>query len=128
MAGMAADNIVQQKVKVVLTAEELSGENVRLLDVRRSDEVAKGAIPGALHIPLDELRDRAEELNPDLQYVVYCRSGLRSYVACRMLDGLGFKQVQNLSGGHVVYEMREQVARSLAPVQDVVAAGAIATP
>lgn len=128
MAGMAADNIVRNKIKVVVVPEDLVGENVRILDVRRTDEVAKGAIPGALHIPLDDLRDRAAELDPNLRYVVYCRSGLRSYVACRMLGGLGFEQVYNLSGGHVVYDMRMQVAASILPAEDAVAAEAVASP
>lgn len=113
MAGMAADNIVRDRIKVVVTAQDLVGEDVRILDVRSAHEVAQGAIPGALHIPLDDLRQRVDELDPTLRYIVYCRSGLRSYVACRIMSGLGFEHVYNLTGGHVVHDMRQQVASSL---------------
>lgn len=120
LAGMAAENIVNKKVKVVYKPEDLKGEEVQILDVRRDDEIVDGMIPEALHIPLDELRDRASELDPNLRYVVYCRSGLRSYVACRMLEGLGFNETYNLSGGYVVYEMREQAAKAAQPAAEAV--------
>lgn len=123
MAGMAADNIIRNKIRVVYNSDDLQGEDVRLLDVRRDDEVVDGMIEGALHIPLDELRDRAAELNPDLRYIVYCRSGLRSYVASRMLAGLGFSNVYNMSGGYVVYTMREDVRKALVHKAEAVSVG-----
>lgn len=107
LAGMAAQNIMEHKVKVVYLPDDLQGADVQVLDVRRDDELEDGMIPQALHIPLDELRTRASELDKDLRYIVYCRSGLRSYVACRMLEGLGIENVHNLSGGYVVYAMRQ---------------------
>ena len=69
-----------------------------LLDVRRSDERAKGQIPGTIHIPLDELRERMSELPLDREIVVHCQSGQRSYFACRILAQNGFR-VRNLTGG-----------------------------
>ncbi len=107
MAGMAAENIFLGKVEAAYSVDQLAGTGARLLDVRRDDEVQHGMIPGAIHIPLDELRERAHELNPDDDYVVYCRSGQRSYFATCILKGLGFPHVRNLSGGYLVYEMRE---------------------
>ncbi len=70
-----------------------------LLDVRRPDERAKGFIPGSLHIPLDELRARMNELPRDQEIIVHCQSGQRSYFACRILSQHGFR-VRNLTGSY----------------------------
>lgn len=70
-----------------------------VLDVRDSDEVVTGLYPGATHIPLGSLRDRAAELDKDIPVMVYCAVGLRGYIATRILKQLGFKEVKNLSGG-----------------------------
>lgn len=70
-----------------------------LLDVRRADERAKGAIPGSIHIPLDELRARMNELPRDREIIVHCQSGQRSYFACRILSQHGFR-VRNLTGSY----------------------------
>jgi rhodanese-related sulfurtransferase len=70
-----------------------------LLDVRRPDERAKGFIPGSVHIPLDEIRARMNELPRDREIVVHCLSGQRSYFACRILAQHGFR-VRNLTGSY----------------------------
>ena len=57
---------------------------------------------GAIHIPLDDLRNRLNELDRYKTYLVYCRTGLRSYIACRILYQNGFK-VQNITGGYHFY-------------------------
>lgn len=82
----------------------LQQENAQLLDVRTEDEFARGHIEGAINIPLDELRGRINELDPKRTVYVNCHSGLRSYVACRMLAGHGFT-CSNLSGGHRFYAL-----------------------
>ncbi|RLP08998.1 FAD-dependent oxidoreductase [Propionibacterium australiense] len=68
-----------------------------VLDVRSPAEHAQAAIPGSLLIPLDELRDRLDEL-PDGDIVVYCAVGLRGYLACRILAQHG-RRARNLDGG-----------------------------
>jgi len=70
----------------------------------------EGALPGAVHIPLDELRDRIKELDLTRPLAVYCRSGQRSYFAGQTLRGAGAKEVYNLSGGWIVQEMFRQTA------------------
>jgi sulfur-carrier protein adenylyltransferase/sulfurtransferase len=70
-----------------------------LLDVRQDFEYAEGHLPGALHIPLPELADRAGELDPALPAVVYCRSGKRSLAGANLLSGLGFRDVVSMQGG-----------------------------
>lgn len=69
-----------------------------LIDVRSATEHASGAIPGARSIPLDELRDRLDEL-PDGPLVVHCQVGLRGHIATRLLRQHG-REVRNLDGGY----------------------------
>lgn len=107
IAGMTAQNIYRHDVRAIVEIEQAQGPDVRVLDVRRYDEIEGGMLPGAVHIPLDELRDRAAELNPGATWVIYCRSGHRSYVACKMLQGMGFERVYNLSGGNLVQKLRK---------------------
>ena len=73
-----------------------------LLDVRTDAEFAAGHFAGALHIPVDELRSRMNELDKSKKIYVNCQSGLRSYIACRMLAGRGF-DCYNFSGGYRFY-------------------------
>lgn len=76
--------------------------SVTLLDVRTDAEYAEGHIDGFSHIPLDSLRGRIDELDPQKPVYVHCHSGLRSYIACRILRGNGF-DCYNLSGGYRLY-------------------------
>lgn len=73
-----------------------------LLDVRTPGEYANGHIAGAVNIPLDELRERIGELDRGKPVYVNCFSGLRSYIACRILTQYGF-DCRNLSGGYRFY-------------------------
>ena len=78
--------------------------SVTLLDVRTDLERENGQyIEGFIHIPVDELRARAGDLNKSKPVYIHCRTGLRSYVACCMLAGMGF-DCYNLSGGWRLYE------------------------
>ena len=70
-----------------------------LLDVRRTDERARGFIPGSTHIPLDELRERLSELPREREIIAYCQTGQRSYNAARILSQHGFR-VRNLTGSY----------------------------
>ena len=99
LAGMAGQNVVAGDVNVLQWNEIASLDLTArlLLDVRRYDERAKGFIPGSIHIPLDEVRSRMNELPRDREIIVHCQSGQRSYFACRILSQNGFK-VRNLSG------------------------------
>ena len=75
----------------------------QLLDGRSEMELANnGRFQQALHIPLDELRDRLSELDPSVSYVVTCHSGLRSYIAERILKQAGIN-CQNLDGAFSLY-------------------------
>ncbi|MBE6969719.1 MAG: CoA-disulfide reductase [Ruminococcaceae bacterium] len=77
--------------------------SVTLLDTRTEAEYARGHFDGFLNIPVDELRERIHELEAGKPIYVNCQSGLRSYIACRILAGHGF-DCYNFSGGYRVYE------------------------
>ena len=74
-----------------------------LLDVRTEREFARGGLEGFVNIPLDELRERMGQLPGDRPVCVVCQSGLRSYVACRILTAHGFDAV-NFAGGLRYYD------------------------
>jgi rhodanese-related sulfurtransferase len=69
-----------------------------VLDVRTEAEHRSGHVPGAVHIPLQELEGRVAELAPERPIVVYCESGGRATRAARLLTQRGFKNVQELDG------------------------------
>ena len=75
-----------------------SGEEGFLLDVRQPEELALESVPGAVNIPLPELRARLSELPKDREIHVICRSGQRAYYAVRILLQNGFK-ARDISGG-----------------------------
>jgi NADPH-dependent 2,4-dienoyl-CoA reductase/sulfur reductase-like enzyme/rhodanese-related sulfurtransferase len=106
MAGMAAQNILTGDVQLTQWNEiaELDPKQTVLLDVRNQDERARGFIPGSIHIPLDEIRARMNELPRDRELVVSCLTGQRSYFACRILAQHGFR-VRNLSGSYRTWKI-----------------------
>jgi NADPH-dependent 2,4-dienoyl-CoA reductase/sulfur reductase-like enzyme/rhodanese-related sulfurtransferase len=99
LLAMAARNIVNGDVEIAQWYDlgDLD-ESTIVLDVRSDEEHAASSIPGSVHIPLDELRGRLDELDASRPIVVHCFSGQRSYFAHRMLTQNGFT-VRNLSGG-----------------------------
>ena len=104
-AGFVAANILRGDVAICHVDEIMNPrEDQVILDVRKPFEVATGMIPGAVHIPLDELRGRINELPRDKEILPYCQVGLRGYVACRILSQNGYK-CRNLSGGIKTYKM-----------------------
>lgn len=105
LAGYVAENIMLGKVKPVYWREfrDIRLEDVFLLDVRTPDECAQGSLPGAVNIPLDQLRDRIDEIPKDKKIYVFCAVGLRGYLAYRILTQRGYDRVRNLSGGLKTY-------------------------
>jgi rhodanese-related sulfurtransferase len=76
-----------------------SGAAVTLLDVREPWEYQRVHLPDSLHIPMDDLRERLDELRPDQTYVVLCHHGNRSLQVTAFLQARGFQNVINLAGG-----------------------------
>ncbi|QDU61396.1 putative adenylyltransferase/sulfurtransferase MoeZ [Planctomycetes bacterium Pan216] len=82
-----------------------------VVDVREAHEVAICKIDGSVHIPLGELPQRYQELDPEQDMVIHCKMGGRSAQACVFLKQQGFERVANLNGGIVAW--REQIDPSL---------------
>lgn len=97
LAAMVAIN-QRQNLMPAIAPSQLNGQT--LLDVRTAAEFAKGSLPGAINIPVEELRQRLDELDPENKIVTFCQIGLRGYIAQRILQQSGFKTVQNLKGGY----------------------------
>jgi rhodanese-related sulfurtransferase len=74
------------------------GDSLTLLDVREGWELDVASVPGVVHIPMGEVAQRVDELNPNEEVVVLCRSGRRSLEVAKFLQQKGFKAV-NLAGG-----------------------------
>ena len=80
------------------------GQRPFLVDVRTVEEFAKGNIPGAVNIPLDEMRSRLGDFPRDREIAVYCQVGQRGYFATRILQQKGFK-VANIGGGYSTFKL-----------------------
>ena len=101
MAGFMVDNIAKGGLKQWYLEDEKNlprDGSVTLLDTRTAGEYSRGHIDGFVNIPVDELRERIGELAPGKPVYVICQSGLRSYIACRILAGFGFDSY-NFAGG-----------------------------
>ena len=106
MAGFMAENIETGKVKQFHYEDlaDLYGRpGITLLDTRTVGEYAAGHAEGFINIPLDSLRDRLDELDAHQPVYVMCQSGLRSYLACRILCQHGY-DCYNFSGGYRLYQ------------------------
>ncbi|MGF2048615.1 FAD-dependent oxidoreductase [Lactococcus lactis] len=104
MAGYAATNLLlgqSENIQWHELAAELAKGKV-LLDVRNPNELSKGKFKNSQNIPLDDLRERLNELDKKTEYIVNCQSGLRSYNAERILKQEGYK-VKNLDGAFGLY-------------------------
>jgi len=113
VAGMVAQNVLRG-LTAVLTPAELgarlgAGAELQVLDVREFFEHMVGALPGAVNIPLDELRSRLGELDPGRETVVYDQNGQKAYWASRVLKQNGFGSVVVLTGGYEVWSALQSV-------------------
>ena len=86
--------------------------SVTLLDVRTKGEYQRGHLNGFRNIPLDDLREHVGELDCDKPIYVNCQTGLRSYLACRLLTQYGFT-CAHLSGGYGFYQVVTQECRTV---------------
>ncbi|MDC7226256.1 MAG: FAD-dependent oxidoreductase [Spirochaetales bacterium] len=104
MAGFVAENMLEGLVENVNWNELGNYPDAVLLDVRDPEENELGEIPGSILVPLYELRKRLDELDKDKQYIVYCATGIRAYIAVRMMKQHGFKDARNLAGGFSTWQ------------------------
>ena len=120
MAGFMIEDLESGKVRQFHwnDVEDLPCDgSATLLDVRTEGEYRRGHLNGFRNIPLDDLREHLDELERDKPVYVNCQTGLRSYLACRLLTQYGFT-CAHLSGGYSFYQVvtqEQQTARSAYP-------------
>lgn len=110
MAGFVIENLIEGNAEQIhWEALNSLPENAFLLDVRTQEEYSMGYLADSHHIPVDELRERISELPTDQPLYIFCQSGLRSYLACRILKQEGYTCF-NIAGGYGFYEQSLQNA------------------
>ena len=120
MAGFMIEDLESGKVRQFHWSdiEALPHDgSITLLDVRTAWEYQRGYLDGFRNIPLDDLREHLDELDRGKPVYVNCQTGLRSYLACRLLTQYGFS-CAHLSGGYSFYQVvtqERQTARSAYP-------------
>ena len=104
MAAFAAENILRKRSVVFYwnEFENIPDEDI-LLDVRTKKEYKAGKIGNAINIPVDELRNRLDEIPDNKRIYIYCLGGLRGYLAQRILMQNGYTDTLNLSGGYQLW-------------------------
>jgi NADPH-dependent 2,4-dienoyl-CoA reductase/sulfur reductase-like enzyme/rhodanese-related sulfurtransferase len=103
IAAMVAQN-QRRSIMPAVAPSELNGQT--LVDVRTPEEFARGSLPGAVNIPVDQLRGRLAELDRSRPVVTFCQVGQRGYVGQRILLQHGFADVKNLKGGYSLAAQR----------------------
>lgn len=106
ISGYVAGNILSGKMTPLYWREmqQANKSQVTLVDVRTPDEYALGTIPGAINIPLDNLRERLADIPENLPVYLFCGVGLRGYLASNILKSKGYPDVRNLIGGLKTYK------------------------
>lgn len=110
MVGFVGENLMNGTVRQFHwsdVADLPRDGSVQLVDVRTPAEYARGHIEGFVNLPLDGLRGLLDKLDPAKPVYVHCHSGLRSYIACRLLTGEGFT-CYNLAGGYRLWAAIQQ--------------------
>ncbi len=116
MLGFVAENVLDGLVSFTTCKEvdEMLREgrqDVTVLDVTEQAERKAYAVPGSVHIPLGQLRERAGELDPGKRIVIYCAVGVRAYNAARILEERGFSRVSVMEGGITFYKSQHYQSR-----------------
>ena len=107
IVGFMAANSLRGLTRPIHVADlpaDANAQDVTILDVRTAPEFEISAIPGAVHLPLESLRDRIAEVPKNKTLVTYCKVGKRGYLAERILRQHGFDDVRNLSGGYTTWK------------------------
>lgn len=105
--GFIGENIVTGKLKQLFWSDvekiPRNGSGI-IIDLRSETEFKRGRIDGAINIPFERFREFAGRIPVEKPVYIYCQSGYRSYLACRILTGLGHKRCYSLAGGWQLYE------------------------
>lgn len=123
IAGYVAANIISGAMPAITWSRmrDIDRATSMILDVRTAEEYAMGMIPGAINIPLEELRSRLSEIPTDKSIYVYCAIGIRAYLGTKILMANGYTDVKNLSGGYKIYSAAVTPVTHISPgVADVI--------
>ena len=106
MVGYVASNVILGDCKIIHWNElaSLDRNLTEIIDVRTSVEFNMGHLDEAVNIPIEEIRNRIDEIPKDKQLVLCCQTGSRSYFVYRLLSQLGFNNLRNLSGGFKTHQ------------------------
>ncbi len=129
MAGFVAENTLNGLVDHMSVndfSEDFNPKEMILLDVRDDMEVEMKAMESMIHIPLNDLRQRMNELPKDKTIIIYCQVGIRGYLASRILNQYGFT-TKNLTGGFKLYDLLEDQEEKL-PEPDFIPSIPLITP
>ncbi len=105
MLGFLGENILEGKMDIIqwFELDNLNEEEYTIVDVREEEERDLGFIPNSINISVDDLRENLHRLDKKKTIVLYCATGIRAYVATRILLQNGFEKVKNLLGGFTTY-------------------------
>ncbi len=109
MAAFAAENDLSGYSRVAAPAEALA-PGAAVLDVRTLGDFGKKSLPGSVHVPLDELRDRIGELDTGAAWLILSRNGYEGHIATRILVGAGFENARYVTGGMKSVELESSFA------------------
>ncbi len=127
-AGFLAANVLRGDAKIFHATELAAfGPDQFLVDVRTPDEFSAGTITGSANVPVEDLRERMNELPKHKEIMVFCQVGMRGYLACRILSQAGFR-CKNLSGGYKTYQFFAGPAPLLSDTNLVIKNDAGSTP
>jgi len=114
-AGFVAANVIDGDMPICHVSDVIEPRDDQyLIDVRTPGEVQAGTIPGAVNLPIDELRERLDEIPKDKELLIFCQVGLRGYLACRLLNQRGYT-ARNLTGGYKTYREVEGITSDEEP-------------
>ncbi len=115
IAGYVASNMLNKSVETASWRElrDVNRDDTIILDVRTEMEFSVGRVHGAINIPIDELRERIDEIPKNKAILIYCAIGLKGYLAYKTLTLKGYTNVRNISGGYKTY------ATAMAPITEV---------
>jgi NADPH-dependent 2,4-dienoyl-CoA reductase/sulfur reductase-like enzyme/rhodanese-related sulfurtransferase len=111
VAGFVTENILEDKCaqmdinELEAYMEQRSREEYSFIDVRTAKEYSRGYIPGAVNIPLHDLRDRVAEIDATKPVILYCQKGLRGYLARLILKQKEINKIVSLPGGFKLWQM-----------------------
>ncbi|MBW1846425.1 MAG: FAD-dependent oxidoreductase [Deltaproteobacteria bacterium] len=108
IAGFVAANIIKKDMSIIhwTELEKADDKNIVVIDLRTAKEIKEeGTIEEAVNIPVDDLRDKLDELDKSKSYYLFCAVGFRGYLAHRILEQNGFTS-KNISGGYDIYKHR----------------------